>query len=121
MTSLALFTPQPEYHRVCAVDELWEGEMAEFEVGGIPVLLVHTAGGHFRALQASCPHQRVPLVEGELQGHVLSCRAHQWEIDARTGRGINPHHAHVALYPIKVEEGQVFVSVIGVAPTYSSP
>jgi toluene monooxygenase system ferredoxin subunit len=121
MTTLAVFEPAPDYHRVCALDELWEGEMAEFEVSGTPVLLVHAGPGQLSALQARCPHQRVPLAEGELSGHVLSCRAHHWQIDARTGRGINPQHAHVALYPVKVENGQIFVSVAGVAPRYSSP
>jgi toluene monooxygenase system ferredoxin subunit len=121
MTTLASFVPEPVFHRICAIEDLWEGEMAEFDVNGTKVLLVHTAGGQLSALQARCPHQRVPLVEGELSGHVLTCRAHHWQIDARTGRGQNPHHAHVALYPVKLEDGQVFVSVMGVEPRYCSP
>ena len=121
MTTLASFAVESEFHHVCAVDDLWEGEMMEYDVHGTKVLLVHTAGGHFSAVQSRCPHQRVPLVEGELTGHVLTCRAHHWQVNARTGRGINPHHAHVALYPVKIEDGQVFVSVQGVAPRYSSP
>ena len=121
MTQLLELATAPEYQLVCGADDLWEGEMAEFDISGVRDLLVHLPGGHISALQPLCPHQRVPLVEGELCGQVLTCRAHHWQLDARTGRGLNPHHAHVAVYPVKIEDGQVFVSVSGVAPRYSSP
>lgn len=112
---------EPEFHRVCALDDLWEGEMLEVEVMGQRVLLVHGDGGHVSAVQPLCPHQRVPLVEGELIRNVLTCRAHLWQVDVRTGCGLNPRHAHVALYPVKVEGGDVFVSVRGIVPRYSAP
>jgi toluene monooxygenase system ferredoxin subunit len=122
MTPLAsLRSPEPEYHRVCQLEDLWEGEMAEFEVAGTRVLLVHAGGGHLTAIQPLCPHQRVRLVEGELAGTVLTCRAHLWQIDVRSGHGLNPQHARVAIYPVKVEDGQVLVSVAGVGPRYSAP
>lgn len=109
------------YHRLCSLEEAWAGEMAEFDVHGTKILLIHTYEGHLTAIQAMCPHQRVPLVEGELLGSVLSCRAHGWQMDVRSGRGLNPHHAHVAVYPLRVEDGQIFVSIEGVKPQFSRP
>jgi hypothetical protein len=38
-----------------------------------------------------------------------------------TGKGVNPEHAEIARYPIKVEHDQVYVAVAGIAPKYSRP
>jgi toluene monooxygenase system ferredoxin subunit len=110
-----------EFYRVADFDELWAGDMLEVEVAGIKVLLVHTDDGNVRAVQAQCPHQAVSLANGELKGAVIVCPAHRWELDVLKGRGVNPCHAELALYPTKVEAGQIFVSVVGVEPKHCKP
>lgn len=107
--------------RVSDLDELWAGEMLGVDVDGVRILLVHTDDGVIQALQAMCPHQAVPLENGELCGKAVVCAAHRWEIEVATGKGINPRHAEVALYPTKVENGQIYVSVIGIEPKHSKP
>lgn len=109
------------YHRVCSLDDLWAGEMQVYTVEGTEVLVVHAESGEVRAIQAMCPHQRVALVDGSLEGTVLTCSAHLWQMDVVTGKGVNPHHAHVAHYPSKLEGEDVFVAVAGVKPQYSVP
>ena len=109
------------YRQVCNLDDLWAGEMQTYTVDGTEILLVHTECGEVRAIQAVCPHQRVPLVDGMLEGSVLTCSAHLWQVDVITGKGVNPHHAEVAHYPSKVEGGNVFVAVGGVKPKFSRP
>jgi toluene monooxygenase system ferredoxin subunit len=110
-----------KFIRVSDLDELWAGEMIGVEVEGIRVLLVHTEEGVIQAVQAMCPHQAVPLEDGELCGKALICSAHRWEIDVSTGKGINPGHAEIALYPTKVEDGQVYVSVAGIESKHCKP
>ena len=34
-----------EFSAVCDLDDLWEGEMEQYEVAGQKVLLVHAPGG----------------------------------------------------------------------------
>jgi len=109
------------FHRVCTLDDLWAGEMAEYEVAGVKVLVVHTEDGRVTAIQPMCPHQEVPLAEGTLEGSVVTCRMHLWQVDAVTGKGINPEHAEVAIYPTRVTDGTVFVAVDGVQTRYSRP
>jgi toluene monooxygenase system ferredoxin subunit len=104
------------FQRVCTLDDLWEGDMAAFEVGGRDVLLVHLAGGVVRAIQAACPHQGQPLVEGELCANVLTCRAHRWEFDVATGTSVNPEGEELRVFPVKVENDEVWVDVAGVPP-----
>ena len=110
-----------EYHHVCSLDDLWQGEMAVFEVASTKILMVHTESGVLRAVQYICPHQSFPLSDGELEGDTLVCLKHMWEFDVVTGCGINPTGAGVALYPVKVEDDQVYVSVAGVQPKYARP
>jgi toluene monooxygenase system ferredoxin subunit len=109
------------FHRVCASDDIWAGEMLACEVEETQILLVRTESGELTAIQYFCPHQQVPLVDGSLEGTVLTCSAHLWEVDVLTGKGVNPEHAEIAHYPVKVEDEQVFVAVAGVTPKYSRP
>lgn len=97
------------FHRVCSLDDLWEGEMKDFAVEGDEVLLVFPVGGSVVAIQPRCPHQDVELAEGEFDGKVLRCRAHQWEFDPATGAGLNPTDCRLKRYRTKLEHDAVFV------------
>lgn len=71
-------------HRVNALDELRERGMAAVHVGGRDVCLV-LRGQRIHAFDDACPHRQWPLHEGRLDGDVLTCRAHTWEWDVRSG------------------------------------
>lgn len=107
------------FKRVCSLDDLWQGEMQPFTVDGKDVLMVHTDDGKIVATQAVCPHQEFELSEGELKGCVLTCRHHLWQFDVTTGKGVNPSHAELAMFPIRVEGEEVFVDVEGVTPKFA--
>ncbi|WP_214368413.1 Rieske 2Fe-2S domain-containing protein [Pseudonocardia sp. H11422] len=102
--------------RVCSLDDLWEGEMDSFEVGDKEVLLAHLDGGEVVATQAICPHQQIELVEGSLEKTTLTCRAHLWTFDLATCLGINPGHATLARYPVKVDGDDIYVDPDGDTP-----
>jgi toluene monooxygenase system ferredoxin subunit len=51
------------------------------------------------------------LSEGALSGCVLTCRAHHYQYDARSGQGINPKSVRLARFPVEVSEGAVLVDV----------
>ena len=107
------------FQKAASLDDLWEGEMTEVEIGDHVVVLVWPEGGEVRAFQGMCPHQDIPLVEGKFDGKVLMCRAHQWTFDARTGVGINPGNCRLAEYPVKVDGDDIFVAVDGVKPLFA--
>lgn len=97
------------YVEVCAEDELWDGEMDAFDVGEHEVLLVRL-DGRYHAYDGICPHQSVSLADGELtDAGVLICSAHQWQFDAASGNGVNPATVCLTRFPVKVEDGRVFV------------
>jgi len=70
------------FTKVCALDDLWEGEMESFTVNGQEILLVCADGGAVKSFQGICPHQDIPLVEGKFDGKTVICRAHLWQFDA---------------------------------------
>lgn len=108
------------FEKICTLDDVWEGEMAAFKTtDGQPVLVVALPGEIVKAYQAMCPHQEIALVEGDFDGELLTCRAHLWEFDAKTGKGVNPADCHLAEYPIRIEGEDVFIDVAGVTPVKS--
>ncbi|MGD9990543.1 MAG: Rieske 2Fe-2S domain-containing protein [Dehalococcoidia bacterium] len=111
--------PAPRFHRVCATDDLWAGEMKEFTVAGTTIVVLRTDDGSIRAVQYVCPHQDYPLRNGDFDGCTLTCGAHLWEFDVETGRSINPDDAKLAMYPVEERDEFVYVAVDGIDPYHS--
>jgi hypothetical protein len=59
-----------EWIAVATLDDFWEGEVTDVQVGDELILLVHLNGGDIRAYQGHCPHQKTALADGELEGNV---------------------------------------------------
>jgi toluene monooxygenase system ferredoxin subunit len=100
---------EPGYAVIADEDELWDGEMESYDVDGREVLLVRL-DGTYHAYEGSCPHQGTSLADGTIADGVLTCSAHEWEFDLRTGLGVNPRTACLRRYGVRVAEGKVLVS-----------
>lgn len=61
-----------------------EGALVQLRYPPYHVLLTRIEGEVF-ALEDACPHSGRSLCEGRLEGHVLVCAGHGWEIDVRSG------------------------------------
>jgi len=99
------------FQLVCTLDDLWEGEMQTFVVGSREVLMVNAGDGNIRAFDPICPHQEYALVEGTLEGKIITCPAHLWQFDIATGEGVNPTGCSLASYPVEIKGEQVFVDL----------
>jgi toluene monooxygenase system ferredoxin subunit len=99
-----------EFVEVCAVEDVWSGEMESFDVGDREVLILNVEG-QLHAYDGICPHQSMPLIDGRFEGNVLTCRAHEWSFDACTGQGINPKAECLRRYPLQILDGKVFVAI----------
>jgi nitrite reductase/ring-hydroxylating ferredoxin subunit len=103
-------SPPVDVLEICGVDHLWDGEMEHFRAGDTSILLLKI-NGRFHAYQARCPHQGAALVEGELDGALLTCAAHRWQFDATNGQGVNPRCARLRRYPVHVVDRKVLIEV----------
>ena len=92
------------------LDDLWEGDTLSVSLDGREVLLWNVEGAVF-AYDNSCPHLGNPLWKGRLEEHVLTCAAHEWSFDARTGSGINPEQACLHRYPVRLEGDRILVDM----------
>jgi toluene monooxygenase system ferredoxin subunit len=102
------------FAKAIALEDVWAGEMTPCVVSGRRVVLMRT-GDTVVALEDRCAHLGVRLSEGRLEGGVLTCKAHEWQYDAATGRGRNPASAKVSRFEVKIEDGHVWVDVERVA------
>lgn len=99
------------YVRACALADLPPDAALGVEVGDLPVAVVRS-GGEVFALHDVCSHEEVPLSEGDIYDHTLECWLHGSCFDVRTGKPTGPPATQpVATYPVKIEDGDVFVGV----------
>jgi 3-phenylpropionate/trans-cinnamate dioxygenase ferredoxin component len=105
---------------------LAEGAMMEVTAAGQPVLVARVAG-KFYAAQGRCPHLGGKLAAGVLSGTVIQCPLHHSQFDLTTGECLvwaprlpAPGRAvtdlwskkrPLKLFPTKVEDGQLWVTV----------
>jgi 3-phenylpropionate/trans-cinnamate dioxygenase ferredoxin component len=89
------------------------------------ILLVRDTDGSIHALQATCPHQDLPLAGGSVWRGVLTCPWHNFQWDLRTGENCYPKNVYplasqphlarqverLAIYPARVTRGQVEIGL----------
>ena len=96
--------------RAIELSELWIGEMRGLRVSGRGVLLVRLDDGVY-AYADKCAHLGVELSKGALDASVITCSAHHYCYDARTGAGINPRSVCLTSFPLRIRDGVVYVDV----------
>lgn len=111
---MATYAATLEWVAVDTLDNLWEGEMTDVQVGDEHVLVVRLAGNDVRVYQGYCPHQKTLLADGILDGNILTCAAHLWQFNVATGEGVNPEGCHLYRYQSKVEDSTIFVAMFRV-------
>jgi toluene monooxygenase system ferredoxin subunit len=98
------------FHRAMEREALWAGEMVSVAIAGRRVLLIDLEG-EVVAYPDRCCHQGVPLSQGKLAGGVLTCSAHGWQYDARTGRGCNPTGIVLTRLAVEIRGADIWVEL----------
>ena len=88
-----------------------EGEAKEFTFGD-KVICVANVNGTISAMDNVCLHRGGPLGQGVIEGDKLVCPWHGWQYDPKTGQAVHNPNARVAVYPIKIENGDVMVELL---------
>ncbi len=99
------------YVPVMPADEVEEGVMYPFEVYESERILTRV-GGQLYALDGICTHEYAELWEGEIEDETIWCPLHSSGFNVRTGKVTNlPAVLPLATYDVRVEDGQVYVSI----------
>jgi len=87
-----------------------EGEAKEFSCGG-KVVCVANIDGSITAMDNVCLHRGGPLGQGVIEGSKVVCPWHGWQFDPLTGEASHNPNARVALYALKLEDGEVMIEI----------
>ena len=99
------------YERACSTSEVPTDEALGVTVGGLDVAIARD-GEEIFAIQDECSHAAVPLSEGEVSGGTVECWLHGSCFDLRTGKPTHlPATEPVAIFPVDVRDGDVYVDV----------
>ena len=105
---------------------MWVGDRSSLPAGTSRIVegagrsvAVFNVDGELYALDNACAHRGSSLGDGVVRNGVVTCPAHLWRYDVRTGlRSDAPGYA-VASYQVTVEDDEVFVEVPAPEPARS--
>lgn len=96
---------------VCQVEDIPRFGGRTARTGQMEIALFRLSDGRIRAVDNRCPHKQGPLAEGIVSGDTIICPLHARKINLETGEVLKPDSGCVKTYPVKVEDGQVFLSL----------
>jgi nitrite reductase (NADH) small subunit len=85
-------------------------EVKEFPCGD-KMVCVANVNGEFSAMDNVCLHRGGPLGQGVIEKGKVVCPWHGWQWDPKTGQAVQNPNARLALYPLKIENGEVLVEI----------
>ena len=83
--------------------------------GVMTIALFRTAEDQLYALEDKCPHKNGPLSQGIVHDGCVTCPLHNWVISLSTGSAQGADEGETLTFPIKLEEGEVFICLDGIA------
>jgi phosphoenolpyruvate carboxylase len=108
--------PMRDEHILGPVSRVPLGEGRVFDVAGSRVAVFRLRDGAVRAITPLCPHRGGPLADGLVGGTTIICPLHGWQFDLSTGSRIGAPEA-VTTYPVRVEDGQIILTLAGAEPS----
>ena len=85
-------------------------EAKEFACGAKTICIANV-NGVYSAMDNVCLHRGGPLGQGMIEGGKLVCPWHGWAWDTKTGVAAQDPSMKVAVYPLKIEGGDVLVEI----------
>lgn len=99
--------------KVCLAGEVPTGALLGVAVPGVdwPVMLTRI-DGEIVATTSVCPHEDVSLLPGDLDGSVVTCPGHHYELDLRTGRCLHDRTLQLHRYKVTLVDDEVWIDLI---------
>jgi 3-phenylpropionate/trans-cinnamate dioxygenase ferredoxin component len=101
-----------QWIKACAADEVEEEDLIRFDHGGKTYAIYRSPNDEYFATDGLCTHEKVHLEEGLVMDYIIECPKHNGRFDYRTGEAKGaPVCVNLATYPVRVEDGAVFVEI----------
>jgi nitrite reductase (NADH) small subunit len=101
----------PNFTKLTTESELpLEGQAKEIPCGD-KTICVARVNGTISAMDNVCLHRGGPLGQGMIEDGKVVCPWHGWQWNPHTGEAVDSPPAKVAVYPLKVENGEVLIEL----------
>jgi 3-phenylpropionate/trans-cinnamate dioxygenase ferredoxin subunit len=99
-----------DFVTVGSPDDVPDGEMRMFQVGGEDVAVANVEGEYF-AFGDTCTHRQCSLSEGDLEDTSVVCPCHGSTFDIKTGEVLAPPATEpILVFDVRVEGGELQVA-----------
>ncbi len=95
--------------KACAADDIDDEDVIRFDHDGRTFAL-YRKDDQFFATDGLCTHEKIHLADGLVMDYVIECPKHNGRFDFRTGAAKGaPVCIDLKTYPVKVEDGDLFI------------
>src|SRR3990172_1911725 len=100
-----------EWLEICPLEQIPRLGARVLPTLGGDISLFRASDDRVFALADRCPHRGGPLSQGIVHGHYVTCPLHDFVIDLATGNAVAPDKGCTDIYPVRVEQGVVMISL----------
>jgi len=97
--------------KVAAQSELPSSDEAKEFPCGERTICIANVNGEFSAMDNVCLHVGGPLGQGMIENGKVVCPWHGWAYDPKTGAVSHNPNLKLAVYPLKIENGDVLADI----------
>ena len=115
MTTNALATDTGHWIEIVALEDIPHLGSRVIKTDTVNIALFRTARDEVFAIKDACPHKQGPLSQGIVHGTSVTCPLHNWKIDLASGEALGPDEGCTNVYPVKVENGRVYLGSLEAA------
>ena len=99
------------WSRACRVEDIPVLGARVMKGPTINIAVFRNAEDEVFALEDKCPHKGGPLSQGIVYGRKVACPLHNWNIRLEDGCAVAPDVGCARAFPVKVEDGEVFLQL----------
>lgn len=99
------------FTKLTTQSELPAADAAKEFTCGNKTICVANVNGNYSAMDNVCLHRGGPIGQGMVENGKVVCPWHGWAWDPTSGQAAHSASTKVAVYPLKIENGDVLVEL----------
>lgn len=101
-----------QWVEACATSDIDEEDVKRFDHASKTYAIYRSPDDQFYATDGLCTHEAVHLADGLVMDNIIECPKHNGRFDYTTGQAKGaPVCINLKTYPVKVDNGKVFLDV----------
>ena len=102
----------PDWIKACDAGEIEMEDVVRFDYEDRTFAIYRSDDNKYYATEGLCTHGLAHLADGFVMGKIIECPKHNGQFDYTTGQAKRvPACLNLKTYPVKVEDGQVFIQL----------